>query len=102
MKIQSAKTISKIHRSTDVATSSVAPNTEITSLEKSDPVTTIAVDLIEGNISSAQAVDLLIEHTLTTEMVQAAPIALRTEIEQVLTAAIQTDPYLVGLTQKLN
>jgi uncharacterized iron-regulated protein len=70
--------------------------------ETADPVTRIAMDLVEGRIDSSQAVDALIEQTMSVEMVASAPESLREEVAAVLRDAIATDPYLIGLARQLD
>ena len=68
----------------------------------SDPVTQIAVQLVEGRIDTVQAVDALIEQTMSMDMVAQAPESLRQEVESVLRNAIETDPYLASLVHQLD
>lgn len=70
--------------------------------ESADPVTQIAVDLVAGRIDTSQAVDALIEQTMSVEMVASAPESLRQEVASMLRDTIASDPYLIGLTRQLD
>jgi len=64
-----------------------------------DPVGKIAEDLAAGRIDRERAIDLMIEHTLDSRMVAAAPEGLRDELAAVLDSAIRTDPHLRALAR---
>ena len=66
-----------------------------------DPVTRIASRLASGKIDKERAIDLMIEHTLDSEMVAAAPEGLREELASVLDSAIRTDPHLRSLAREM-
>ncbi len=74
----------------------------VTETESADPVTQIAVDLAAGRIDTSQAVDALIEQTMSVEMVASAPESLRQEVAAMLRDTIASDPYLIGLTRQLD
>ncbi|MBN2344641.1 MAG: hypothetical protein JXX29_13325 [Deltaproteobacteria bacterium] len=102
IKIQPGKSLPKIDTSADASVQVASEKIDAGKAEENDPITAIAVELVEGRIDSAQAVNRLIAETMSMDMVAAAPESLRVEVEEVLRAAIETDPYLVSLTQKLD
>jgi hypothetical protein len=63
----------------------------------SDAVGRIAEDLVAGRINGDQAIDRLIEETLGGAMVAGAPAEMRSQLEQVLRAYVETDPHLKAL-----
>jgi hypothetical protein len=65
------------------------------------PVDAIVQELMDGHISSSEAVDRLIAHTLNSGMVKDAPESLRLEVEQMLRAAVETDPDLKSLAKNI-
>lgn len=67
-----------------------------------DPVMQIAQDVAAGQISSDQAVEKLIAHTMGEEMIASAPSELREELESILQTMMETDPYLKSLAGGLN
>ncbi len=70
-------------------------------LTADNPVDAVINDLMDGKISSSQAVDHLIEHTLNSGIVKDAPPALRAEVEDMLKTMIATDPHLKSLISGL-
>ncbi len=71
------------------------------SLSADNSIDAVINDLMDGEISSSQAVDRLIEHTLNSGIVKDAPPALRTEVENMLKTMIATDPHLKSLVSGL-
>ncbi|MBN2526822.1 MAG: hypothetical protein JXR76_10540 [Deltaproteobacteria bacterium] len=104
IKIQQGKTVQGLEEVGENLESATAESAETaaTAATAQDPVTQIATDLIEGRITSAQAVDAVIEQTMSMELVSRAPESVRQEVESILRSAIETDAHLIALTQALD
>ncbi len=63
-----------------------------------DDVSKIAEQVARGEIGRDEAIERLLNDTLGTEMVKAAPKELREELVEVLKAQLETDPYLKSLS----
>jgi nucleoid-associated protein YgaU len=64
-----------------------------------DAVTRIAEDVAKGRISREEAVERIIDETLGSDLVQAAPADMRAEIAAALESLVATDPYLQSLVR---
>ncbi|MBN2715789.1 MAG: hypothetical protein JXX14_08035 [Deltaproteobacteria bacterium] len=104
IKIKPSAGTPKLHETWDEAPSRVdsVGGASAASETTADPVSRIATQLVEGRIDTTQAVDALIEQTMSMNMVAQAPESLRQEVETLLRNAIENDPYLVGLVRHLD
>ena len=104
IKIQSGNPIQNLSKIAENAETQLSGSeaTTAAATENADPVTQIATALVEGRIDTSQAVDALIEQTMSIDMVASAPESLRQEVAAVLRDAISSDPYLIGLTRQLD
>jgi len=66
-----------------------------------DTVTRIASQLADGTLTKAEAVEQLLAHTMGSGAVQSVPEHIRSEIEDVLHAMLETDPHLKSLVAAL-
>jgi hypothetical protein len=98
----------KINNSSPLTPAAVSGNTtpssEISKTEKTssdNPVDEVVKELMSGKITSEQAIDKLIAHTMDSSIVKNSPPALRIEIEEMLKTAIETDPQLKFLAKTI-
>ncbi len=66
-----------------------------------DPVPGVAADLRAGRITPEQAVDRLVEATLSRRVGAQAPEAVRARLRASLVELLATDPHLADLVQRL-
>ncbi|MDJ0762914.1 MAG: hypothetical protein QNJ97_08000 [Myxococcota bacterium] len=64
----------------------------------SDGISRIAEQVARGEIDRAQAVDQILAHVMDGNMVAAAPLEVRQELQEVLNSLLETDPYLRSLS----
>jgi hypothetical protein len=67
-----------------------------------DPIGQIAERVAAGEIGRDQAIDLILSEVLNSNMLKAAPKEVLGELEEVLRAALDTDPQLTSLRSFLS
>jgi hypothetical protein len=80
-----------------VESTAETPETKAANSTTLDPIGHIAERVAAGEIGRDQAIDLILSEVLNSNMLKAAPKEVLGELEEVLRAALDTDPQLTSL-----
>lgn len=83
------------------APAGAAPATSAAATQRAELLRALADEIRSGQVDPKQAVDRLIERTLTTGPAAALPPARRVELEALLRAALEEDPTLQAMQRDL-
>lgn len=83
-------------------TGATASATPAASTQRTELLRALADEIRSGHVDPKQAVDRLIERTLTTGPAAALPPARRVELEALLRAALEEDPTLQAMQRDLS
>jgi len=102
LKIQPGMTTGEI-ADVDSASSGVnaASPARVDQTQADDPVSRIAHDVVANRITVDEGVNRILLHVMNSDMVATAPPSLRDEVSELLRSAIETDPIVASLVQRM-